>query len=70
MIESLTGLSYTTALFIFAVSVLVYVIIGGFRAVVLTDAVQGVIMFVGTLVLLVANNYCRRRNIKHYGPSP
>ncbi|MDQ0860767.1 sodium/pantothenate symporter [Bacillus sp. V2I10] len=54
LIESLTGLSYTTALFIFAVSVLVYVIIGGFRAVALTDAVQGVIMFVGTLVLLVA----------------
>ncbi|MDR0136742.1 sodium/pantothenate symporter [Metabacillus idriensis] len=54
LIESLTGLSYTTALFIFAVSVLVYVIIGGFRAVALTDAVQGVIMFIGTLVLLVA----------------
>lgn len=28
LIESLTGLSYTTALFIFAISVLVYVIIG------------------------------------------
>ncbi|MGX1194525.1 sodium/pantothenate symporter [Metabacillus sp. SLBN-84] len=54
LIESLTGVSYTTALFIFAVSVLVYVIIGGFRAVALTDAVQGVIMFIGTLVLLVA----------------
>lgn len=54
LIESLTGVSYTSALFIFAVSVLVYVIIGGFRAVVLTDAVQGVIMFIGTLVLLVA----------------
>jgi sodium/pantothenate symporter len=36
LIESLTGLSYTTALFIFAVSVLIYVIYGGFRAVVLT----------------------------------
>jgi sodium/pantothenate symporter len=54
LIESLTGLSYTSALFIFAVSVLVYVIIGGFRAVALTDAVQGVIMFIGTAVLLVA----------------
>jgi sodium/pantothenate symporter len=53
LIESLTGLSYTTALFIFAVSVLVYVIYGGFRAVVLTEAVQGVVMFVGTAVLLV-----------------
>ncbi|QED46742.1 sodium/pantothenate symporter [Cytobacillus dafuensis] len=54
LIESLTGLSYSSALFIFAISVMVYVIIGGFRAVALTDAVQGVIMFIGTLILLVA----------------
>ena len=53
LIESLTGLSYTTALFIFAASVLVYVIIGGFRAVALTDAVQGSIMVIGTIILLV-----------------
>lgn len=54
LIESLTGLSYIGALFIFAVSVMVYVIIGGFRAVALTDAIQGSIMFVGTLILLIA----------------
>ncbi|WP_050614463.1 sodium/pantothenate symporter [Bacillus testis] len=54
LIESLTGLSYTAALFIFAVSVLCYVIIGGFRAVALTDAVQGSVMFIGTIVLLIA----------------
>lgn len=53
LIESLTGLNYTTALFIFAVSVLVYVVIGGFRAVALTDAVQGTVMFIGTLILLI-----------------
>ncbi|MDN4605961.1 sodium/pantothenate symporter [Sporosarcina highlanderae] len=53
LIESLTGLEYTTALFIFAISVLVYVTIGGFRAVALTDAVQGAIMVVGTLILLI-----------------
>ncbi len=53
LIESLTGLSYTSALFIFAISVLVYVTIGGFRAVALTDAVQGAIMVVGTLILLI-----------------
>ncbi|WP_226577232.1 sodium/pantothenate symporter [Halobacillus litoralis] len=52
LIESLTGLSYTAALFIFAVSVLVYVIIGGFRAVAITDTVQGVVMFLGTLIIL------------------
>ncbi|MBS3681420.1 sodium/pantothenate symporter [Ornithinibacillus massiliensis] len=54
LIESLTGMSYTTALFIFAVSVLIYVTIGGFRAVALTDAIQGSFMFVGTLILLIA----------------
>lgn len=54
LVESLTGLPYNTALFIFAVSVLVYVTIGGFRAVAVTDAVQGAVMFVGTLVLLIA----------------
>lgn len=54
LIESLTGVKYTTALFIFAVSVLVYVVVGGFRAVAVTDAVQGIIMVIGTLILLIA----------------
>lgn len=54
LIESLTGMNYTSALFIFAVSVLVYVTIGGFRAVALTDAIQGSVMFIGTLILLIA----------------
>lgn len=53
LIESITGLSYTSALFLFAVSVLIYVIIGGFRAVALTDMLQGVIMFFGTLIILI-----------------
>ena len=54
LIESLTGLSYQGALFIFAVSVLVYVIIGGFRAVAITDSIQGVVMLAGTIILLIA----------------
>ncbi len=53
LIETLTGLNYTSALLIFAASVLVYVIIGGFRAVALTDAVQGTIMIIGTVILLI-----------------
>ncbi|TSI05266.1 sodium/panthothenate symporter [Lysinibacillus sp. BW-2-10] len=53
LIESLTGLNYTAALIIFAVTVLVYVIIGGFRAVALTDALQGSIMIIGTVILLI-----------------
>lgn len=54
LIQSLTGISYISALFIFTVSVLVYVTVGGFRAVVITDTVQGIIMFFGTFLLLIA----------------
>ncbi|XXM74327.1 sodium/pantothenate symporter [Lysinibacillus sphaericus] len=54
LIESLTGLSYKSALFLFAVSVLIYVIVGGFRAVAVTDAIQGVVMLAGTIILLIA----------------
>lgn len=54
LIESITGIPYETALFIFTFSVLVYVVIGGFRAVALTDAIQGSVMFFGTLILLFA----------------
>lgn len=54
LVESLTGLSYTTALIIFASSVLVYVVIGGFRAVAITDMVQGLVMVAGTVVLFIA----------------
>jgi len=54
LMESILGVPYTTALFIFAVSVLLYVIIGGFRAVAFTDTIQGIVMLIGTLILLVA----------------
>src|SRR5699024_2556610 len=54
LIESLTGMSYVSALFIFALSVLVYVAVGGFRAVAYTDGIQGSIMFIGTSILLIA----------------
>ncbi|WP_099156899.1 sodium/pantothenate symporter [Virgibacillus ndiopensis] len=54
LIQTLTGISYTSALFIFTISVLIYVTIGGFRAVAITDTIQGVVMFFGTLILLIA----------------
>lgn len=54
LIQTLTGLDYTAALLIFAATVLIYVIIGGFRAVALTDAMQGTIMIIGTVILLIA----------------
>lgn len=53
LIESLTGLNYTASLLIFATAVLLYVVIGGFRAVALTDALQGSVMIIGTIILLV-----------------
>src|SRR5690625_1923651 len=53
LIQSITGINYLPSLFIFTIAVLVYVIVGGFRAVVVTDAVQGIVMLVGTLLLLI-----------------
>lgn len=51
LFETVTGLSYSTGLTIFAVVVIIYTTIGGFRAVTLTDAIQGVVMFIATAVL-------------------
>lgn len=52
LFQGMTGLSYNTGLAIFAVTVIVYTTVGGFRAVALTDALQGVVMIVGTTALL------------------
>lgn len=57
LLQSLTGISYESALIIFTISVMVYVVAGGFRAVAITDAVQGTIMFFGTIILLIATIY-------------
>ncbi|WP_066191775.1 sodium/pantothenate symporter [Gracilibacillus timonensis] len=54
LIESVTGLSYHTALLLFVITVLIYVTFGGFRAVTLTDSIQGSIMVIGTIILLAA----------------
>lgn len=53
LLETATGLSYQQGLFLFAGCVLLYTVIGGFRAVVMTDALQGIIMLIGTGALLV-----------------
>jgi sodium/pantothenate symporter len=58
LFETVTGLSYNTGLVIFAITVIIYTTVGGFRAVTLTDAVQGVIMIIGTIALLIGTiNY-------------
>jgi len=54
LIESITGISYVTSLVIFAISVLIYVIVGGYRAVAFADTFLGIVMFLGTLILFAA----------------
>lgn len=53
LLQTVTGLSYEHGLLIFACTVGLYTTIGGFRAVVLTDTVQGLMMLIGTILLLV-----------------
>lgn len=52
LLETTIGLTYTQALLIFAITVGLYTFIGGFRAVVLTDTIQGTVMILGTVILL------------------
>ena len=47
-------ISYDAALYIFAIIVAAYVIAGGLKGVMLTDALQGGIMLIGMIILLVA----------------
>jgi sodium/pantothenate symporter len=53
LFETATGLPYHVGLTIFAVTVVLYTTLGGFRAVVLTDMVQGLVMLVGTAALFI-----------------
>lgn len=52
LISSVTGLDYSASLFIFGAVVIAYTAFGGFTAVAITDAVQGIIMCLGTFLLL------------------
>lgn len=47
------GISYEVALLVFSVIIAAYVIIGGLKGVMYSDALQGTIMFVGMVILLV-----------------
>lgn len=57
LLETTLGIPYKTAIIIFALTVGLYTFIGGFRAVVLTDTIQGLVMIVGTTILLGAVIY-------------
>ncbi|MDP8098661.1 sodium/pantothenate symporter [Pasteurella atlantica] len=52
LLETTLGIPYQTAILIFALTIGIYTFIGGFRAVVLTDTIQGIVMIVGTTLLL------------------
>ncbi len=52
-VETTLGVNYYYALIAMAIIVAVYVIFGGIRGVMYTDALQGTIMFFGMLILLV-----------------
>ncbi len=47
------GIQYQVALLIFSIIIAVYVIMGGLKGVMYSDALQGTIMFVGMVILLV-----------------
>ena len=51
--ESSLMLDFNLALFILAVVICAYVLFGGLKGVMYTDALQGTIMFIGMLILLV-----------------
>ena len=54
LFESITGYSYQSGLLIFGLTVIIYTTVGGFRAVVLTDMIQGVMMLVASMAILAA----------------
>jgi len=53
-VQTTLGVDYNFALIAMALIVAVYVVFGGIRGVMYTDALQGTIMFFGMLILLVA----------------
>ncbi|ABZ77143.1 sodium/pantothenate symporter [Shewanella halifaxensis HAW-EB4] len=53
LLSGVTGVSYELGLAVFVLTVLAYTLTGGFRAVVLTDALQGIVMLLGLIILLL-----------------
>ena len=54
LLETAAGIPYETGLLIFGGTIALYTAFGGFRASVLNDAMQGMVMLVGTFLLLFA----------------
>lgn len=54
LLETAAGIPYDTGLLIFGAAIALYTTFGGFRASVLNDAMQGLVMLLGTFLLLFA----------------
>lgn len=54
LLETAAGIPYDTGLLIFGITIALYTAFGGFRASVLNDAFQGMVMLLGTFILLYA----------------
>ena len=52
LLQTVTGLPYWAGLLLFGFVVILYTSVGGFKAVVTTDTMQGIIMTIGTFLLL------------------
>lgn len=52
LFQTITGYSYIVGLILFGTIVIFYTTIGGFKAVVVTDTLQGIIMVMGTALIL------------------
>ncbi|MDE9481577.1 sodium/pantothenate symporter [Xenorhabdus bovienii] len=57
LLETAAGIPYDTGLLIFGISIALYTAFGGFRASVLNDALQGLVMLLGTVLLLTGIIY-------------
>lgn len=54
LLETAINIDYRTGLIIFGVSTALYTSFGGFRASILNDALQGIVMLIGAILLLTA----------------
>ena len=52
--QAVTGYPYEIGLMLFGASVILYTSVGGFRAVAITDALQGVVMIIASVVVFMA----------------
>lgn len=57
LLESSVGIPYGYGLLIFGVGTVIYTAFGGFRASILNDAFQGLVMLIGAIILLIAIIY-------------